>query len=522
MLPRLLFQDGDSVADNRLKSIVIVGGGTAGWMAAAALIERFGANRHTRITLVESPEIGTVGVGEATVPHIREFLRHLKINEVDFVKRTSATFKLAIGFEGWAGEGTQFFHPFSEHGVPLLGTSFQHYWVKARQLGKAEVIDRYALSAEMARVGKFAMPKSSGGTGFLFFNYALHFDATLVARYLKSWSIMAGVKHVEGRVANVQLHGESGHVECLELDGGRKVAGDLFIDCSGFAGLLIEKALHTGYDDWTQWLPCDRAVAMPCESRVAPASHTRSIASRAGWQWRIPLQHRVGNGYVFCSRYLSEDEAMTTLRSSVEGPALAEPRLLPFRTGIRRKIWNRNVFCLGLASGFLEPLESTSIYLVQRGLQYLTGSFPQAVPNIALQENVNERNRRHWDHIRDFIVLHYKLNRRDEPFWHECRAMSIPDSLSETIALFRETGRFRQESIEFFRASSWLSMFAGFGILPRYYSPMVDDVPEVDVIQELENMAAGIAATVAGAPTHEEFIRSNCATAMPVQTAANG
>ena len=511
------------MADNRLRSIVIVGGGTAGWMAAAALIERFAANRHTRITLVESPEIGTVGVGEATVPHMRDFLKRLKINEVDFVKRTSATFKLAIGFEGWAGEGTQFFHPFSEHGVPLLGTSFQHFWVKARQLGKAEPIDRYVLSSELARAGKFAVPKGGAGKGFMFFNYALHFDATLVARYLKSWSMTAGVKHLEGRVGNVRLNGETGNVVALELEGERVIAGDLFIDCSGFQGLLIEKALSTGYDDWTRWLPCDRAVAMPCESRLAPASYTRSIASKGGWQWRIPLQHRVGNGYVFCSRHLSEDEAMSTLKENVEGPALAEPRLLPFRTGIRRRIWNRNVFCLGLASGFLEPLESTSIYLVQRGLQYLLGSFPQAVPNLALQENVNQRNRAHWDHIRDFIVLHYKLNKREgEPFWDECRHMAVPDSLTETIELFRQTGRLRQEAIEFFRASSWLAMFAGFGILPRYYSPLVDDVPEAEVITELQNMSAGIASAVAAAPTHEEFIRANCPTTIPVQAAAGG
>ena len=510
------------MADNRIKSVVIVGGGTAGWMAAATLVERFGANRHTRVTLIESAEIGIVGVGEATVPHIREFLKHLKINEVDFIKRTSATFKLAIGFEGWAGEGTQFFHPFSEHGVPLLGTSFQHYWVKARQMGHALEIDYYVLSSQLARAGKFALPNGTPGSGSLFFNYALHFDATLVARYLKSWSMTAGVKHVEGKVVNVRLHGETGNVEAVELQGGRLVAGDLFIDCSGFQGLLIEKALDTGYEDWTQWLPCDRAVAMPCESRQPPAPYTRSIASKGGWQWRIPLQHRTGNGYVFCSRHLSDDEAIATLRADVEGPALAEPRLLPFRTGLRRKIWNRNVFCLGLASGFLEPLESTSIYLVQRGLQYLLGSFPQAVPNPALQENVNARNRLHWEHLRDFIVLHYKLNKRvGEPFWDECRAMAIPDSLAVTIELYRQTGRFSQAAIEFFRASSWLAMFAGYGVLPNYYSPAVDDVPEADVFRELENMAAGIATAVAGAPTHAEFIRANCPANVPVQAAAN-
>jgi tryptophan halogenase len=510
------------VSDSRLKSIVIVGGGTAGWMAAAALIQKFGPNRHTRITLVESPDIGTIGVGEATVPHMRDFLKQLQIDEVDFVKRTSATFKLAIGFEGWAGKGSEFFHPFSEHGVPLLGTSFQHYWVKARGLGKAEELDRYVLSSGLARSGKFAVPKAGGEKGLLF-NYALHFDATLVARYLRSWAITAGIRHLEGRVIDVRLHGENGNVETLLLDGEREITADLFIDCSGFQGLLIEKALATGYDDWSQWLPCDRAVAMPCESRLPPASHTRSIASAGGWQWRIPLQHRVGNGHVYCSRHLSDDAAMTTLRNSVEGPALAEPRLLPFRTGIRRKIWNRNVFCLGLASGFLEPLESTSIYLVQRGLQYLLGSFPQSVPNTTLADNVNRRNREHWSHIRDFIVLHYKLNRREgEPFWDECRHMSIPASLTDTIELFRETGRFRHESTEFFRASSWLALFAGFGILPRYYHPSVDDVPEDDIVRELANMAAGITRAVASAPTHEQFIRANCPSNLQAQVAANG
>jgi tryptophan 7-halogenase len=499
------------MTDHRIKSVVIVGGGTAGWMAAAALADRFGRQRQLRVTLVESPEIGAIGVGEATVPHFREFLKRLKINEVDFIQRTSATFKLAISFEGWAGEGSRFFHPFSEHGVPLLGTSFQHWWVKGRQIGIAEPIDRYVLSSELARAGKFGVPTGDPASGCQFFNYALHFDALKVARYLQSWSMLAGVKHVEGQVLDVRLNGDTGDVRSLKLDGERELTGDLFIDCSGFRGLLIEEALETGYDDWTHWLPCDRAVAMPCESRTPPASHTRSIASRAGWQWRIPLQHRSGNGYVFCSRHLSDDEAMATLAREVEGTALAEPRLLPFRTGMRRKIWNRNVFCLGLASGFLEPLESTSIYLVQRGLQALLGSFPQSRDNPALRENVNRNNREHFEHIRDFLVLHYKLNRREgEAFWDECRRMRIPDTLQASMDLFRATGRFVQQDIEFFRPSSWLSMYAGFGILPEYYHPAVDDVPEEQLAAELGNMATGIANTVASASTHEQFLRANC------------
>ena len=510
----LTTQQGTSeiMSDNRIKSIVIVGGGTAGWMAAAALAERFISNRYMQITLVESREIGTIGVGEATVPHMREFLKRLRIAEVDFIKRTSATFKLAIGFDGWAGKDSHFFHPFSEHGVPLLGTAFQHYWVKLRRLGRAAPIDRYVLSSEMARAGKFALPRQGQGSGFLFFNYAFHFDATLVARYLKSWSMTAGVKHVEGTIANVRLNAETGFVEALELNEGGRIEGDLFIDCSGFRGVLIEQALATGYESWGQWLPCDRAVAMPCESRMPPSSYTKSIASSGGWQWRIPLQHRVGNGYVYCSRYSSDDEAAQTLRSTVEGPALAEPRVLPFTTGIRKKIWNKNVFCLGLASGFLEPLESTSIYLVQKGLAALIGSFPQAIPNPALQEDVNRRTRAHWEHIRDFIILHYKLNRREgEPFWDECRHMAIPDSLAETIELFRATGRVRAEASEFFKASSWLSMFAGFGILPDYYHPSVDDANEDEIAHELESMGSGIARAVADAPTHQAFLQANCA-----------
>jgi tryptophan halogenase len=512
MLPRRFILRSNCVADNRLKSIVIVGGGTAGWMVAAALIERFAPHRRLTITLVESADIGTVGVGEATVPQMRDFLKRLKINEVDFIRRTSATFKLAIGFDGWAGEGAQFFHPFAEHGVPIGGTPFQHYWVKLRQMGVAGPIDRYVLSSELARAGKFATSKAAEGTGSLFFNYAFHFDASLVARYLKSWSIAHGVRHVEGTIRDARLHSETGYVQSVELDGERSVAADLFIDCSGFQGLLVEKALHTGYEDWTHWLPCDRAAAMPCESRTAPASYTRSSAAEAGWRWRIPLQHRVGNGYVFCSRYLSDDAASGHLRDNVEGPAIADPRILRFTTGIRRKIWNRNVFCLGLASGFLEPLESTSIYLVQKGIGLLLGSFPQAIPNLALQDDVNRRNRGHWDHIRDFIILHYKLNRREgQPFWDECRNMPIPDSLAETIELFRATGRVKLDETDFFRASSWLAMFAGFGVIPQYYHPAVDDVPEPDLIKELENMAAGIASAVAGAPTHADFIRTNCA-----------
>jgi tryptophan halogenase len=496
--------------DNRIRSIVIVGGGTAGWMAAAAMANKFIANRHTKITVVESDTIGTVGVGEATVPQFREFLKRLKIDELDFIKRTKATFKLAVGFEGWAGEGSLFFHPFAEHGVPILGTPFQHHWVKLRKDGRADEIDRYCLASEMARAGKFAMPRPADKPATLLFNYAFHFDASACASYLKSWSQTAGVKRVEGIVQNVRQHAESGDVEAVELEGGRVVAGDLFIDCSGFRGLLIEETLKTGYDDWRQWLPCDRALAVQTELVEEPTSYTRSIAARAGWQWRIPLQHRAGNGYVYCSDFISDDEAASQLRSDVRGPLLGEPRALSFTTGMRRKIWNKNVYALGLASGFMEPLESTSIYLIQKGISALLNNFPTRRSNVALQEEVNLRNRQPQEHVRDFLILHYYLNKRvGEPFWDQCRAMEIPDSLASVITLFKATGRVHQEHTDFFRWSSWLAMFAGFGVVPDYYHPSVDDIDTDTLAKELEGFAAGVASTVASAPKHQDFLVRN-------------
>ena len=499
--------------DNRIRSIVIVGGGTAGWMAAAALANKFIANRHTKIIVVESDSIGTVGVGEATVPQFREFLKRLKIDELDFIKRTKATFKLAVGFEGWAGEGSLFFHPFAEHGVPILGTPFQHHWVKLRAAGRADVIDRYCLASEMARAGKFATPRPADKSATLLFNYAFHFDASACAAYLKSWSQTAGVKRVEGIVQQVRRNAETGDVEAVELEGGRSIAGDLFIDCSGFRGLLIEETLQTGYEEWRKWLPCDRAVAVQSDLVEEPSSYTRSIAARAGWQWRIPLQHRAGNGYVYCSHFINDDQAAEQLRKDVKGVLLGEPRALKFTTGMRRKIWNRNVYALGLASGFMEPLESTSIYLIQKGISALLHNFPTRRRNVALQEEVNFRNRQHQEHIRDFLILHYYLNKRfGEPFWDHCRTMEIPDSLARAIDLFKATGRVHQEHTDFFRWSSWLAMFAGFEVVPDYYHPSVDDIPTETLVAELDGLANGIASAVANAPSHRQFLVRNGAT----------
>lgn len=498
--------------DKRIKTVVIVGGGTAGWMAAAALVHRFGPNRQIKITVVESNAIGTVGVGEATVPQMREFLKRLKIDEVDFVRQTNATFKLAIAFDGWAGAGTRFMHPFADHGAPILGAPFQHHWTKLHKLGLAQCLDDYCLASGLAQAGKFALPRPGEASGMLPFNYAFHFDATLVAAYLKRWALGAGVQRVEGTIVKVARDRESGDVAALALDDGRTVEGEFFIDCSGFRGLLIEETLETGFDDWSHWLPCDRAAAIPCRSSEAPMPYTRSLASRAGWQWRIPLQHRVGNGHVYCSAFISDEDALKALEAELQGPALAEPRLLRFTTGMRRRTWNHNVFALGLAAGFLEPLESTSIYLVQKGLSDLINNFPTRVDNPVLRDEVNRRSREHWQHIRDFIILHYALNGRvGEPFWDACRRMPLPDSLAEAITLFRHTGRVREMHAAFFRHGSWLSIFAGLGVVPDYYHPAVDDIDQAALEQELRNMASGVSEAVAGAPDHTGFIRSNCA-----------
>lgn len=503
------------MGDTRIRSVVIVGGGTAGWMAAAALARRFGSNGHTRITLVESEAIGTVGVGEATVPAIRRFIAQLGIDETDFIRKTNATFKLAIGFEGWAGKHSFFLHPFTDHGTPLGGVIFPHAWMKMRRAGRAKPIDAYNLGSLLSLAGKFIPPGQLPREGRPSYDYAYHFDAHLVAKYLRGLAERDGVQRIEGKISEVHLHGESGDVEAVELEDGSWIGGDFFIDCSGFRGLLIEGALKTGYEEWTHWLPCDRAVAMPCEARLDPAPYTRALACEAGWQWRIPLQHRVGNGHVYCSGYISDDEAEAQLRRELEGTALRDPLKLRFVTGLRKKIWNRNVYSLGLASGFLEPLESTSIYLMQANLLSLLNNFPSKGMPDRVRDEVNRRSREHWEHIRDFIILHYVLNKREgEPFWDDCRHMSLPSSLEDTIALYRETGRIRKEYTEFFRTPSWVSLFSGFDIVPEYYHPGADDLTEARLEEKMAAIEARYDVIVEKALPHQDFIRKNCSVDM--------
>lgn len=497
------------MTDSRIRSIVILGGGTAGWMAAAALANRF-KQGVTKITLVESADIGIIGVGEATVPYIKEFLQDLNINEVDFMRATNATYKLGIDFDGWYKPNEKFIHPFAGYGARIARIPFHHYWAKMRQQNKAQALDAYCLAVQMARHNKFALPKANNDVELSSFNYAFHFDAGLFANYLSGIAQQLGVKRIQANVQQVNQCPDSGFIQSLGLDNGETIEGEFFIDCSGFKGLLIEQTLKTGYETWNQWLRCDRAVAMPCASKLAPASATRSLAMEAGWQWRIPLQHRVGNGYVYCSDFISDEVAAEKLRDNLEGDALAEPKFIRFTTGMRKQAWNKNVFCLGLASGFMEPLESTSIYLIQSSLTLLLNHFPNNQYNQQLINTVNSNLRTRQEKLRDFLILHYYANQRHgQAFWDECRTMDIPDTLSARIEHFKQTCQPQVDDMDFFGTNSWLAMFSGFNIQPRYYHPVVDDFDEQLVEKELKAIAASIANTVKDLPDHLSFIQRN-------------
>lgn len=504
-----------------ISNIVIVGGGTAGWMAAAALGRVLGPS--CRVTTIESDIIGTVGVGEATVPHIKAFNNLLRIDEADFVRKTRGSFKLGIQFVDWGRVGDVYMHGFGTSIGPDLGLlPFHQYWIKASLAGRARAIGAYTLNTVAAPRGKFMVSASDVPPGSPLANiaYAYHFDASLYAKYLRAYAEAHGVRRVEGIVDQVVLHPESGFVQSVRLSSGETIAGDLFIDCTGFRGLLIEEALHTGYLGFTHWLPCDRALAVPCEKVGPPTPYTRSTARGAGWQWRIPLQHRTGNGYVYSSQYVSDDEAAATLLSNLDGRALAEPKLLRFTTGRRKKAWNKNVIALGLASGFLEPLESTSIHLIQSGISKLLELFPRADFDV-VAEKYNERIAFEFDRIRDFLVLHYHATEReDTPFWNDCRTMSIPPELRATIDLFRDSGRFYRNADELFADISWIQVMLGQRIEPRAYHPLVDRVPAEDVYRFLDSVAQTIERCVEAMPTHQAFIERYCAATPPLAVAS--
>ena len=493
---------------NRIRNITVVGGGSAGWMAAAALATYLGKGASVR--LVESEEIGIVGVGEASVPHIKMFNgQWLGIDEAEFVKRTQGTIKLGIEFNNWSRIGDSYIHGFGAIGRSLGPLPFHQFWLKLHQQGRAGPIGEYSPQTVMAPQGKFAPGdrNAAPGSPLADLAYAYHFDATLYARYLRELAEQRGVRRIEGRIVGVQQRAADGFIESVTLENGERIGGDLFIDCSGFRGLLIEQTLETGYEDWSHWLPCDRAMAVPSEGVDPITPYTRSTALAAGWQWRIPLQHRVGNGYVYSSRHLSDDEAAATLLAKLDGKALAEPRKLAFTTGMRKKFWNKNVVALGLASGFLEPLESTSIYLAQSGITRLLALFPQRDFNPLLIERFNRESAFEYERIRDFLILHYNATERDDtPFWDYCRTMPIPDSLRETVELFRADGRYFRNGEDFFALPSWVQVMLGQRIVPRGYHPIVDEMPEDRLVEVVEGLRANLKQAVATLPTHQEWI----------------
>jgi tryptophan halogenase len=495
------------IAD-RVRRVVIVGGGTAGWMTAAAFARIMGRLDGLTITLIESDAIGTVGVGEATIPQIQLFNALLGIDENDFVRATNATYKLGIEFVDWTRFGHRYVHPFGTYGLDMEGIEFHHHWLKGRALGDDHPLDDYSLAIVAGRQKRFTWPRPDlPKSPISKLSYAFQFDAGRYARYLRSLAEAGGVRRVEGRITDVAQHGESGFVSAVALESGTRIEGDLFIDCSGFRGLLIEQTLASGFEDWTRWLPCDRAVTVACESAGDPAPLTRATARPAGWQWRIPLQHRIGNGYVYSSAHVSDDEAAATLLAHLDGVPLATPRMLHFAAGHRRRPWVKNVVALGLAAGFLEPLESTSIHLVQSGIARLMSLFPTAAFDQIEIDRFNEQTIQEYTDIRDFLVLHYHATvRNDTPFWDYCRTLTPPEGLAYKLEMFRRNGRIFREHQEIFTETSWLSVMIGQGVQPGGYHPAADLLRDGETLQRLAHLRAVVAKVAGDMPSQRAFL----------------
>ena len=486
--------------------VVIVGGGTAGWMAAGALAWILpGA---AEVHLVESEEIGIVGVGEATLPHLRAFFQTLGMDEADVMRATHATFKLGIDFRGFGKIGDSYIHPFGVYGLDLKDVGFHHYWLRMRALGRQDELSDYSMAIAAARANRFAPPSPDPTSIASTFGYAYQFDATLFAPYMRRYAEARGVKRTEGRVVDVELHSETGDVAAIRLASGERIEGDLFIDCSGFRSILLGGALGEPWEDWSEWLPCDRAVALPCTSPPGPIEpYTRATAMEAGWRWRIPLQHRVGNGYVYSSAHISDEKAADAIVAAVEGTPMADPRLLKFKAGRRRRGWVRNVVGVGLASGFLEPLESTSIHLAQHAITYLIELFPERRVSEADRDEFNRLMDNEYDRVRDFLILHYHATTRDDSsFWNHVRTMAVPDTLLEKIELFRESGRVARYTTGPFLEASWLAVFLGQGVIPKRWDQRAEAIPADELARSMDRLRQGIAVTAAQMPDHAEFI----------------
>jgi tryptophan 7-halogenase len=495
-----------------IEHIIIVGGGTAGWMAAAAL-SRIRAGRPVAITLIESEEIGTVGVGEATIPPFLDFNRLLEIDEREMLSMIQGSFKLGIQFVNWGKIGDSYIHPFGNYGYQVDGISFHHVWHKYQQAGDKRPIQVFNVETMAAHFGRFARTEDYQRDDLPPVNYAYHIDAGRYARYLRNYAETRGVVRREGKISDVTLDNESGSVSSVTIENGDVLKGDLFIDCSGFRGLLIEQALKTGYDDWSNYLPCNRAVALPClrEDGSGPLPYTRATAHSAGWQWQVPLQHRNGNGHVYCNEYMSDDEAHSILVNNIAGKPGAEPNFLRFVTGRRKKFWNKNVVALGLASGFMEPLESTSLHLVNTGINKLIALLSLDGVTQAQEDAFNRLTGKEYARIRDFLILHYNSTTRDDsPFWNYCRNMPVPDSLTEKVELFRQNGQIFREDDELFTETSWAAVMMGQGIKMGGHNAMADAVREPNTRREIDEIEKSVQFVVQLMPSHGEYLNRYC------------
>lgn len=496
-------------SSNPIKRIVIVGGGSAGWMTAAALANDLGTS--CEIVLIESEAIGTVGVGEATIPPIRYFNQRLGIDEATFVRETQGSFKLGIEFIDWSRIGHAYFHPFGHYGAEFDHVPFYQHWMHAHLNGDPTPIDDYSMAWAASKAGKFSHPLADRRNVQSRFDYAYHFDATRYAAFLRQYAEARGVTRIEGRVVDAALDPETGFITSITMDDDRRFDGDLFVDCSGFFGLLIEKTLATGYQDWSHWLPCNRAVAVPCEKTSEIIPYTKSTAKSGGWQWRIPLQNRTGNGYVYCSDHLEADAAEQSLLSSLDGKPTADPKHLRFVTGRRNKFWNKNCVAIGLSAGFMEPLESTSLHLIQYGIMRLLALFPDRTMSPLLADEYNALTVAEYERIRDFLILHYTATQRDDSeFWKYCANMSIPDRLTYKIEHFKTHGMVISDERELFHNPSWIAVYLGQDITPQRAPAMASHRPGVPVRDRLQAIRSAMADAVQAMPTHEAFIQGYC------------
>ncbi|WP_371395374.1 tryptophan halogenase family protein [Fretibacter rubidus] len=495
------------MTDKRIKKLVIVGGGSAGWMSAAAIANAVGTS--CDITVIESEAIGTVGVGEATIPPIRFFNQSLGIDEATFVRETQGSFKLGIEFIDWAKKGESYFHPFGQYGAEFDSVPFYHYWMREYLAGNINSLDDYSMAWVAAKNHRFEHPSPDRRMVQSTFDYAYHFDATMYAKFLRGYAETRGVSRVEGKVTQAEIDPNNGFLKSVSLESGETFEADLFIDCTGFYGLLIEKYLKTGYDDWSHYLPCNRAVAVPCETNGDTLPYTKSTAKDAGWQWRIPLQHRTGNGYVYCDSYTDQDTATQSLLDGLDGAARAEPKHLRFTTGARKQFWNKNCVAIGLSAGFMEPLESTSLHLIQYGIMRLLAMFPDRDMSPLLAQEYNALTRAEYERIRDFLILHYTATEReDTAFWRYCKNMAIPDSLQYKIDHFRDSGRVVSSERELFKNPSWIAVYIGQGIIPKrapIMTQMRGNVPAEDRMKGIHSAMRDAANAMS---PHDAFINT--------------